>query len=154
MTLPEEEDKDVLPKDADGDVLGRGNYNPVDDGRVADSTKLNKHAGTPQLGKGTKVIGIIVLAFVLFVGIGIAYESSTGLNMVTGEKKTSGAGADKWETSSSSGYSSNSVYDVYDSKVNACDRYGSPGNFASMNQQFAWNDCMNNANSWLNNNLP
>ncbi len=29
-------------------------------------------------------------------GIGIAYESTTGLNMLTGEKKASGAGADKW----------------------------------------------------------
>ncbi len=110
--------------------------------------------GTPKMGKGTKIFGICVLCFVLFVAIGIAYEGTTGLNMATGEKKTSGVGADKWGQSSSSGYSSNSVYDVYDSKVSSCDRYGSPGNFPSMENQFAWNDCMNSANSWLNNNLP
>ena len=110
--------------------------------------------GTPKMGKGTKIAGIGVLGFIVFFAIGYAYEDSTGLNMISGEKKTSGVGADKWTTSSSSGYSSNSVYDVYDSKVSACDRFGSPGSFASMDHQFAWNDCINNANSWLNNNLP
>jgi len=155
MSLPkDDENKGALPKDEDGDVLGRGNYNPVDDGRVADSTKLNKNAGTPQLGKGTKIAGIGVLIFIIFFAIAYVYEDQTGLNFATGERKTSGVGADKWGTSSSSGYSSNSVYDVYDSKVSACDRFGSPGNFASMDHQFAWNDCMNSANSWLNNNLP
>jgi len=155
MSLPKDDgNKGALPKDEDGDVLGRGNYNPVDDGRVADSTKLNKNAGTPQLGKGTKIAGIGVLIFIIFFAIAYVYEDQTGLNFATGERKTSGVGADKWGTSSSSGYSSNSVYDVYDSKVSACDRFGSPGNFASMDHQFAWNDCMNSANSWLNNNLP
>jgi len=101
------------------------------------------------MGKVTKVLGICVLSFVLFVAIGIVYEGSTGLNMITGEKKTSGVGADKWEQSPS-----NDVYDVYDRKISECDRFGSPGNFASMDSQFAWNDCMNKANSWLNNNLP
>jgi hypothetical protein len=110
--------------------------------------------GTPKMGKGTKIAGIVVLSFIILFAIGYAYEDSTGLNMITGEKKTSGVGADKWGQSSSSGYSSNSVYDVYDRKTSECSRYGSPGNFASMDHQFAWNDCMNSANSWLNNNLP
>ncbi len=110
--------------------------------------------GTPTMGKGMKVISLISLAFIIFVTIAYVYEDTTGLNFATGERKTSGVGADKWGQSSSSGYSSNSVYDVYDSKVSSCDRYGSPGNFASMDHQFAWNDCMNSANSWLNNNLP
>jgi len=48
------------------------------------------------VGKGTKILGIGVGVFIIFVIIGIAYESSTGLNMITGEKKTSGVGADKW----------------------------------------------------------
>ncbi len=110
--------------------------------------------GPPTLDKRTKIIGIVVLAFIIFFAIAYVYEDTTGLNFVTGERKTSGVGADKWGQSSSSGYSSNSVYDVYDGKVSSCDRYGSPGNFASMDHQFAWNDCMNSANSWLNNNLP
>ena len=114
--------------------------------------------GSTPTGKGrigTKILGICVLSFVLFMVIGIAYEGTTGLNMLTGEKKTSGVGADKWEQSSSiTSSSSNNVYDTYDRKVSECARFGSPGNFASMDSQFAWNDCMNNANSWLNNNLP
>jgi|TARA_B110000495_G_C22795116_1_gene464595 hypothetical protein len=109
----------------------------------------------PKAGKGTKIIGIVVLAFVVFVAVGVTYESTTGLNMATGERKTSGAGADKWEqTTSSSGYSGNSVYDIYDREASKCNSYGSPGNFASMDNQFAWNNCMNNAQTWLNNNLP
>jgi len=48
------------------------------------------------LGKGTQIFGIIVGAFVVLFVVGYAYESSTGLNMLTGEKKTSGVGADKW----------------------------------------------------------
>lgn len=46
--------------------------------------------------KGTKIAAMIVVPFVLFIAIGMVYESSTGLNMITGEKKTSGVGADKW----------------------------------------------------------
>ena len=48
------------------------------------------------MGNKTKIFGIIVGIFVIFTIVGIAYESATGLNMLTGEKKTSGAGADKW----------------------------------------------------------
>lgn len=44
----------------------------------------------------TKYFGIATGIFVIFVIVGIAYESTTGLNMLTGERKTSGAGADKW----------------------------------------------------------
>jgi len=50
--------------------------------------------------------------------------------------------------------SENSVYDVYDRKISKCNSYGSPGNFVSTDNQFAWNNCMNNAQTWLNNNLP
>lgn len=50
----------------------------------------------------TKIFGIIVAIFVIFTIIGIAYESTTGLNMLTGEKKTSGVGADKWTEEESS----------------------------------------------------
>ena len=111
--------------------------------------------GNPKMGKGTKIIGIIVLAFVIFVAVAYVYEDTTGLNMATGERKTSGVGADKWEqATSSSGYSGNSVYDVYDREISKCNSYGSPGNFASMDPQFAYNDCMNNVQTWLNNNLP
>ncbi len=52
------------------------------------------------MGKKTAISGVIVIAFAIFVGIGIAYESTTGLNMITGEKKTSGVGADKWTQTS------------------------------------------------------
>ncbi len=43
-----------------------------------------------------KIAALIVVPFVLFIAIGVVYESSTDLNMITGEKKTSGVGADKW----------------------------------------------------------
>lgn len=48
------------------------------------------------MAKRTKIVGICAGSFVIFAIIGIAYESFTGLNMLTGEKKTSGVGADKW----------------------------------------------------------
>jgi hypothetical protein len=43
-----------------------------------------------------KIAAMIVVPFVLFIAIGVVYESSTDLNMITGEKKTSGVGAEKW----------------------------------------------------------
>ncbi len=107
---------------------------------------LPKGSDGMRKGKVVKVIGIILFGFFLFVIIGSVYEGATGLDMRTGEKKTS--------SSLTSSSSSNNVYDIYDRKTSECNRYGSPGNFPSMENQFAWNDCMNSANSWLNNNLP
>ncbi|MGI0021823.1 MAG: excalibur calcium-binding domain-containing protein [Nitrososphaeraceae archaeon] len=48
------------------------------------------------MSKGAKIAGIIVGIFALIAIIGYGYEATTGLNMITGEKKTSGVGADKW----------------------------------------------------------
>ena len=35
-----------------------------------------------------------------------------------------------------------------------CDEFGSSGNFESKEMQLAWNGCMNEANTWLENNFP
>jgi len=35
-----------------------------------------------------------------------------------------------------------------------CDEFGSPGNFESKEMQLAWNGCMSEANTWLENNFP
>ncbi len=35
-----------------------------------------------------------------------------------------------------------------------CDEFGSPGDFESKEMQLAWNDCMNEANTWLESNFP
>ena len=46
------------------------------------------------------------------------------------------------------------VYTEWEDMQSSCSSYGSPGNFGSTDMQFAWDDCMNKADSWLNNNLP
>jgi hypothetical protein len=50
-----------------------------------------------MMKKGTRNIAIAVGVFVVIIGVGLAYESATGLHMLTGEKKTSGVGSDKWK---------------------------------------------------------
>lgn len=47
------------------------------------------------MGKGTKIAGAVVGIFAVIAVVGYAYESTTGLNMITGEKKIYGVGADQ-----------------------------------------------------------
>ena len=35
-----------------------------------------------------------------------------------------------------------------------CNEFGSPGNFESDEMKLGWNDCMQEANEWLENNFP
>ena len=35
-----------------------------------------------------------------------------------------------------------------------CNEFGSPGNFESDEMKLRWNDCMQEANKWLENNFP
>lgn len=35
-----------------------------------------------------------------------------------------------------------------------CNEFGSPGNFESDEMKLGWNDCMQEANEWLQNNFP
>lgn len=105
------------------------------------------------MGKIGIILGISVLSFAMFVVIAIIYESSTGLNMLTGEKKTSGVGADKWEKTSSpknSYTNEDEIYGIWDKMQRECDlNFGSPSyGFSSQQKQMAWNDCMNKANTW------
>jgi len=44
------------------------------------------------------IAAVIIVSAVLFVGY--VYEYSTGLSILTGEKKTSGVGSDKWTETS------------------------------------------------------
>ena len=37
---------------------------------------------------------------------------------------------------------------------NKCNEFGSPGNFESDEMKLGWTDCMQEANEWLENNLP
>ena len=74
-----------LPKDEDNGVLGRGNYNPIDDDRVADSTKLKKPAKTiinsdksPSTGRiigGVILLMIVIIPSALFWG-GFSFDNS------------------------------------------------------------------------------
>jgi len=44
--------------------------------------------------KGAKIAALVVVPFVLFIAAGMVYSSSTGEDLVTGEK--TGVAADKW----------------------------------------------------------
>jgi len=37
---------------------------------------------------------------------------------------------------------------------NKCNEFGSPGNFESDEMKSGWNDCMQEANEWLETNFP
>lgn len=53
-----------------------------------------------KIGKGTKILGIAVGILVVITIIGITYESMTGVDTITGERKTTGIGSEKWEEES------------------------------------------------------
>jgi len=83
-------------------------------------------------------IALVIVYAILLILVGIDFASDPTVMSDTISKN----------------YSEDDVYTQWEDMQSACSRYGSPNNFASMDMQFAWNDCMNSANSWLNNNLP